>query len=128
VLSVNGCKINNLADLVRIVDTCVDPYLVLNLDYAQKVALVLKKIVQKGLICVEQHEALHLTSIINPPSLCAFQVVLHTERAKQATSEILATHRIPHDRSSDLLTLALPSPVEGIVKLGTGARGRKKKS
>jgi len=43
VLSVNGCKINNLADLVRIVDTCVDPYLVLNLDYAQKVAFVRKK-------------------------------------------------------------------------------------
>ncbi len=34
---------------------------------------------------------------------CHAQVVLHTTRAKEATGEILAMHRIPHDRSQDLM-------------------------
>ncbi len=37
VKTVNGQVINNLQDLVRIVDNCRDPFLNIDLDYAQKV-------------------------------------------------------------------------------------------
>ena len=39
VISVNGQKITNLKDLVRIVDTCSETFLDLDLDYRQKVVL-----------------------------------------------------------------------------------------